>query len=62
VENIDDDAGDEDQGERSPPKVKGGMTTRRHAASTANPDEPKDDVMESVAVEGESSRREALPT
>jgi hypothetical protein len=62
VENVDDDADAEDRGERSPPKVKGGRTTRRHGASTANPNEPKGDVTESVAVEGESSRREALPT
>ncbi|KAK2429176.1 hypothetical protein QL285_027636 [Trifolium repens] len=62
VENIDDDAGDEDQGERSPPKVKGGRTTRRRAASSANQDEPMGDVMKSVAAEGESSKREALPT
>jgi hypothetical protein len=62
VENIDDGGGDEDQEERPLPVAKGGRTTRRHATSTVNPDESKGDAIESVAAEGESSRREPLPT
>jgi hypothetical protein len=62
VEIIDDDEGDEDQEQRPPPLFKGGRTTRRRAASNANPAESKGDTIDFVAAEGESSRREPLPT
>jgi hypothetical protein len=60
--NTVDEAGDGVQEERCPPKVTGGRTSRRKAASTVDPNEPQGDVAGSVATEGESSKREALPT
>jgi hypothetical protein len=60
--NTVDEAGDGVQEERCPPKVTGGRTSRRKAASSVDPNEPQGDVAGSVATEGESSKREALPT
>jgi hypothetical protein len=62
VEIIDDDEGDEDQEQRPPPLVKGGRTTRRRAASNLNPVESKSDALDSAGAEGDSSKREPLPT
>jgi hypothetical protein len=62
VEIVDYDEGDKVQEQRPPPLVKGGRTTRRRAATNVNPPVSQSDAIDSAAAEGESSRREPLPT
>jgi hypothetical protein len=62
VEIADYDEGDKVQEQRPPPLVKGGRTTRRRAATNVNPPVSQGNAIDSAAAEGESSRREPLPT